>query len=115
MREYDCTVVPESLLTAETMDLLSAVHEARGRQSPNLSVRQDVLTALAEVARAQSTEVGRLLRCPWGELRRIERRGNDYGPFVRYMLGVVLVAYRDLEERVGESLTVTKGVPDGNH
>lgn len=115
MREYDYTVAPESLLTAETMDLLSAVHEARGRQSSNLSVRQDVLTALTEMARAQSTEVGRLLRCPWGELCRMVRRDNDYGPFVRYMLGVVLAAYRDLEERVGGSPTVTKGAPDGNH
>lgn len=64
MREYDHTVVPESPLTAETMDLLSAVHEAHGRQSSNLSVRQDVLTALTEMARAQSTEVGRLPRRP---------------------------------------------------
>ncbi len=25
---------------------------------------------------------------------------NDYGPFVRYMLGVTLAAYRDLDEMV---------------
>ncbi|MCQ2566522.1 MAG: cell filamentation protein Fic, partial [Clostridia bacterium] len=33
---------------------------------------------------------------------------NDYGPFVTYMLGVILAAYRDFEDRA--KLLVAKGV-----
>lgn len=32
--------------------------------------------------------------------------GNDYGPFVRYMLGIVVAAYRDFETRV-KTITVS--------
>lgn len=55
MRQFDYSVVPEGLLTPETMNLVSAVHEHRGRQGLYLSAKPDVLDALTEVAKAQST------------------------------------------------------------
>ena len=56
MRQFDYTHVPQGLLTPETMGLLSAVHEHRGRQALYLSAKPDVLDALTKVAKAQSTE-----------------------------------------------------------
>ena len=54
MRQFDYTAMPKGLLTQETMNLLAAVHECRGRQESDLSVGRDVLDALVEVARVQS-------------------------------------------------------------
>jgi Fic family protein len=44
-----------SLVCVEVMDLLSAVHEYRGKQDLYVEARADVLTHLLEVARIQST------------------------------------------------------------
>lgn len=55
MRHFDYTVMPKGLLTVETMNLVAALHECRGRQALHLSVRADVLDALTEVAMIQST------------------------------------------------------------
>lgn len=56
MRRFDYNAVPEGLITAETMDLLSAVHEYKGRQALYLAAKPDVLDALTEVAKVQSAE-----------------------------------------------------------
>ena len=56
MRAFDYTTLPTGLLTARTMNLLSAIHEHRGRQVIQRSLKPDVLTALTEVAKAQSTD-----------------------------------------------------------
>lgn len=42
-------------MTPETVSLVPAVHEHRGRQGLYLSAKPDVLDALAEVAKARST------------------------------------------------------------
>lgn len=112
MREFDYTAVPESLLTAETMNLLSAVHEARGRQSSNLSVRRDVLTALAEVARAQSTEASNRIEgvCTTDQrLRAIMANKTD----LRSRDEEEIAGYRDVLRVIHESyehISVTPGV-----
>lgn len=56
MRQFDYSRIPEGLITKETMDLLAAVHEHKGRQELHLSVRADILDALVDVAKVQSTE-----------------------------------------------------------
>lgn len=56
MRQFDYSNMPKGLLTPETMGLLSAVHEHRGRQELYLSAKEDVLNALTEVAKIQSTD-----------------------------------------------------------
>lgn len=56
MRSFNYRAIPDGLLTNETMNLLAAVHEAKGRQELNLSVKPDVIDALAAVAKVQSTE-----------------------------------------------------------
>lgn len=56
MREFDYTKLPEGLAGPEIMNLVSAVHEHRGRQLLRLAARRDVLDALVEVAKVQSIE-----------------------------------------------------------
>jgi len=54
-REFDYSALPPSLVCGETMNLLSAIHEYRGKQDIYVEARTDVLTHLLEVARIQST------------------------------------------------------------
>jgi Fic family protein len=55
MRKFDYSKLPPSLICGEIMDLLSAIHEYRGKQDLYVIARADVLTHLLEVARIQST------------------------------------------------------------
>ena len=55
MHIFDYQNAPAKLLTPEITALLSAIHEFKGRQELYLSVKPDVLNALMEVAKVQST------------------------------------------------------------
>ena len=55
MHEYDFINRPKDLLTPEVVSLLSSLHECRGRQELFIEAEADVLTALLEVAKIQST------------------------------------------------------------
>jgi len=54
-RKFDYSKLPSSLICSKIMDLLSAVHEYKGKQDLYVEARADVLTHLLEVARIQST------------------------------------------------------------
>lgn len=56
MHEYDFINRPKDLLTPEVVAILSRLHECRGRQELFIEAEPDVLTALLEVAKVQSTE-----------------------------------------------------------
>ena len=53
--EFDYSKLPPSLICGVTIDLLSAIHEYKGKQDLFVAARADVLTHLLEVARIQST------------------------------------------------------------
>ena len=53
--KFDYSQLPPSLVSIEIMDLLSAVHEFKGKQDLYMEARPDTLTHLLEVARIQST------------------------------------------------------------
>lgn len=55
MREFDYNSIDEKLLTSEICNLLSAVHEFRGKQDMFLSAKPELLAALLAVAKIQST------------------------------------------------------------
>lgn len=55
MHNFDYETVPNALLTPEIVSLLGAIREYRGRQELYLHARADVLEALMEVDRVQST------------------------------------------------------------
>lgn len=55
MHEFDFINHPKELLTPEVVNLLTRLHECRGRQELFIEAEADVLTALLEVAKIQST------------------------------------------------------------
>jgi len=55
MHEFDYINRPKGLLTPEIVSLLTRLHECRGRQELFIEAEADVLTALLEVAKIQST------------------------------------------------------------
>lgn len=85
MRQFDYSSVLQGLLTPETMKLLSAVHEHRGKQAPCLTAKPDALEALAEVARVQPIEASNRTaipspRVPWAGMRATTMLGRSYAP-----------------------------------
>ncbi|WP_101622118.1 Fic family protein [Bifidobacterium parmae] len=56
MRTFDYIASAADLLTPRTTSLLTAIHEERGRQSVQASIRPDILTTLTAVARVQSID-----------------------------------------------------------
>ena len=55
MKHFDYITAAKELLTPQTTTLLSAIHEAKGRQSVQAAIRPDLLNTLITVARIQST------------------------------------------------------------
>ena len=55
MKHFDYITAAKGLLTPQTTTLLSAIHEAKGRQSVQAAIRPDLLNTLITVARIQST------------------------------------------------------------
>ena len=55
MHEFDFINRPKDLLTPEVVGILTRLHECRGRQELFIEAEADVLTALLEVAKIQST------------------------------------------------------------
>ena len=56
MRSFDYIAAGQRLLTPRTVALLTAIQEAKGRQSVRAAIRPDVLETLENVARIQSTD-----------------------------------------------------------
>lgn len=55
MRKFDYTMLPQSLLLPDIVNLVSALHEYRGKQERYFDAGVDTLETLREVARVQST------------------------------------------------------------
>lgn len=73
MRQFDYSHLPQALLTQETVELLAAVHEHKGREQLHLSIKPDILDAMAEVAVIQSTGASNSLE----GIRTTDRRLKD--------------------------------------
>lgn len=112
MRQFDYSAIPESLLTQETMELLSAIHEHKGRQALYLTAKPDVLDALTEVARVQSTEASNRIegiRTSDRRLREIMSEKSD----LKSRDEEEIAGYRDVLATIHEShdfIEVTPGV-----
>ena len=55
MRDFDFTVSPAKLLTPEIVQMVSSIHEHKGKQELFLEANVDELKTLLEVASIQST------------------------------------------------------------
>ena len=61
MRKFDYSKIPAELMTAEIMNLVAAIHEYKGKQDLFIEAKPDVLNAMLEVARIQSTKASNSL------------------------------------------------------
>ena len=55
MGHFNYARMSQGLLTPKTVELLTAIYEYKGRQALYLNAKTDVLDALTEVAKVQST------------------------------------------------------------
>jgi len=55
MREFEYNKTPDELLHYELMNLVSAIHEHKGKQELYIEAKPDALNAMLEVAKIQST------------------------------------------------------------
>ncbi len=56
MREFDFFHYGETLLTPSIVNLLSSIHEYKGKQVMFIEAKRDILSSLLEIAKIQSTE-----------------------------------------------------------
>ncbi|GAU79174.1 hypothetical protein [Fusibacter sp. 3D3] len=55
MRAFDYSKIPSELLCSEIINLLAAIHEYKGKQELFIEAKPDILNAMLEVAKVQST------------------------------------------------------------
>jgi len=55
MRKFDYTTIPDELMNHELMNLVSVIHEYKGKQELFIEAKPDVLEAMLEIAKIQST------------------------------------------------------------
>ena len=57
MRKFDYSAFPGALLTPEISNLLSAIHEYRGKQDLYITAKKDILKTLFEVFLCDDQEI----------------------------------------------------------
>lgn len=55
MREFNYSVIPNELFCSDIMNLVSAIHEYKGKQELFIDAKPDILNAMLEIAKVQST------------------------------------------------------------
>ena len=65
MRDFDFIVSPAKLLTPEIVQMVSSIHEHKGKQELFLEANVDELKTLLEVARSEERRVGKECRSRW--------------------------------------------------
>ena len=72
MHTFDYTETPKSLLTPDIVNMLSSLHEFRGRQELYIEAESDVLTALLDIAKIQSTKASNKIEGIYTSDERLE-------------------------------------------
>lgn len=55
MRLFDYSKIPSELLCSEIINLVAAIHEYKGKQEFFIEAKPDILNAMLEIAKVQST------------------------------------------------------------
>lgn len=72
MHTFDYTETPRHLLTPDIVNMLSSLHEFRGRQELYVEAESDVLTALLDIAKIQSTKASNKIEGVYTSDERLE-------------------------------------------
>ena len=72
MHTFDYKETPKQLLTPEIVNMLSSLHEFRGKQELYIEAKSDVLTALLDIAKIQSTKASNKIEGIYTSDERLE-------------------------------------------
>ena len=72
MHTFDYKETPKQLLTPEIVNMLSSLHEFRGKQELYIEAESDVLTALLDIAKIQSTKASNKIEGIYTSDERLE-------------------------------------------
>ncbi len=72
MHTFDYKETPKRLLTPDIVNLLSSLHEFRGKQELYIEAESDVLTALLDIAKIQSTKASNKIEGIYTSDERLE-------------------------------------------
>lgn len=72
MHIFDYQEIPSTLLIPEIVNMLSALHEFKGKQELYIETEPDVLTALLDIARIQSTKASNKIEGIYTSDERLE-------------------------------------------
>ena len=72
MHTFDYKETPKQLLTPDIVNLLSSLHEFRGKQELYIEAESDVLTALLDIAKIQSTKASNKIEGIYTSDERLE-------------------------------------------
>ncbi len=72
MHIFDYKETPKQLLTPEIVNMLSSLHEFRGKQELYIEAKSDVLTALLDIAKIQSTKASNKIEGIYTSDERLE-------------------------------------------
>ena len=72
MHTFDYKETPKQLLTADIVNMLSSLHEFKGRQELYIEAESDVLTALLDITKIQSTKASNKIEGIYTSDERLE-------------------------------------------
>ena len=72
MHTFDYKETPKQLLTPDIVNMLSSLHEFRGKQELYIEAKSDVLTALLDIAKIQSTKASNKIEGIYTSDERLE-------------------------------------------
>lgn len=72
MHSFDYKVTPKHLLTPDIVNMLSSLHEFKGKQELFIKLEPDVLTALLDIAKIQSTKASNKIEGIYTSDERLE-------------------------------------------
>ena len=72
MHAFDYKETPKQLLTPDIVNMLSSLHEFRGKQELYIEAKSDVLTALLDIAKIQSTKASNKIEGIYTSDERLE-------------------------------------------
>ena len=72
MHIFDYQEIPRNILTPEIVNILSALHEFKGKQELYIETEPDVLTALLDIAKIQSTKASNKIEGIYTSDERLE-------------------------------------------
>lgn len=72
MHSFDYKIVPQSLLVPEVVNMLSVLHEYKGKQELYIEAKKDILSALLDIAKVQSTKASNKIEGIFTSDKRLE-------------------------------------------